>query len=165
MKIIDNDDKIIVFLNNKQYIKDEEKIEDYFKSLFIKLEDKYNLDIDYNDVCVYVDYNYGMILEFRNSDLEYFFDNIDVKINIFKNHYFLYKIDYNYINKDILNHCIVYKNKDSIYLKIKKEIDEKIFLKILEYSDIIYGERAIKIENSSKKVNYEKASSSISWKT
>jgi hypothetical protein len=105
-----------------------------------------------------------MILELKNDDLEYFFDN-DTKINIFKTNYFLYKIDYNFIDKDILKYCIIYKIKDKLYLKINNKIDETLFFKILEYSDIIYGEKAVKIERTSKKVNYEKTSSSTSRKT
>ena len=165
MKIIINDDKIIVFLNDRNSIKKyKEDVELYFKLLFNKLENKYNLYINnYNYLCAYIDYNYGMILELKNDDLEYFFDTDSVKINIFKKHYFLYQIDYNYIDEDILKYCIVYKKNDKFYLKIIKKIDELVFSKILEYSDIIYGEKAIKIEKISKKVNYEKTSSSISW--
>lgn len=163
MKSIIDDDKIIVFLNNKKNI-DEKEIEEYFKTLILKLEDKFDVT-DYNEVSVYQDSNYGMILEFKYDDMEYLFDTSDIKINLFKKNYFLYEIDYNYIDKKILRYCTIYKNKDKLYLKFKRNIDEINFSKILEYSDIIYGEKAIKIENTSKKVNYEKTSSSISRKT
>lgn len=162
MRIIVNDDKTIVFLNNKDGIKfNQDEIEDYFKSLMIKLE---NYDIeDFNEVYVYIDPNYGLILELINNELDYFFDT-DIKVQVFKKKNFLYNINYNYINKNIQKCSIIYKINDQLYLKIKKNIDNFIFSQILEYSDIIYGDEAIKIENIGKKVNYEEACCSTSRK-
>ena len=163
MKFYIDNDKIIVFLNNKKNI-DNDKIEDYLKHIISKLDENYDMS-DYNEVNVYQDCNYGIILEFICDDMEYLFETSDIKINIFKKNYFLYQIDYSYINKEILNYCDLYKNKNKLYLKIKNNISFIDYLKILEYSDIVYGEEAIKIENISKKVNYEKTSCSISRKT
>ena len=104
MKTIIDDDKIIVFLNDKKNI-DENEVEEYFKKLISKLEDKFDIP-NYNEVSVYQDSNYGMILEFKYDDMEYLFDTSDIKINLFKKNYFLYQIDYDYIDKNILKQCM-----------------------------------------------------------
>jgi len=155
MKIIINDDKIIVFLNDLQYINyNENEIENSFNLLLNKLEKKFDIDIkNISEVCIYKDNNYGIILEIKYEEVDCFFDFLDININVFKNNYFLYKIDYNYIDKSIINGNSIYKIKDDFYIKLKRKLDKKIFYKILEYSDIIYGEKALKIENIGKKVN------------
>lgn len=154
MKVIMNDDKIIVFLNNKDYLLVEKNnIEKYIKSLFFKLENNYNLDLNgYNEVLIYKDLNYGIILELNKDDINYFFEQSDIRVNVFRKNKFLYNIDYSYLDNEILSNTVIYKYKNKIYLKIKNNINENIFNKILEYSDIVYGEKVLEILNKCEKV-------------
>ena len=156
MKIILQDNKIIVFLNNKEKInfEDEDKINKYFKKLFIKLNKRYNLEfIGYYNIDIYKN-KYGIILDIVEEDLDYYnyFNQIDMKINI-KNSDFLYQINYDFIDNDLLKNTICYKNYDNIYLKIKNDIDDITLSKLIEYSKVIYGKQAQEILSKSKKVN------------
>lgn len=159
MKLINDDDKIIVFLNDNKILDlNSLEYENYIKELIEKLEDKFNNDL-YDEICIYEDYNYGIVLEFINND-DYF--NSEIKINKFKNKNFLYKIDFNFVDEYIKENLKIYILNNDIYLKIDKKIDNKYYYKILECSEIIYGENALRIEKISKEANYEKTSSSTS---
>ena len=155
MKIILQDNKIIVFLNNKEKInfEDEDKINKYFKKLFIKLNKRYNLEfIGYYNIDIYKN-KYGIILDIVEEDLDYYnyFNQIDMKINI-NNSDFLYQINYDFIDNDLLKNTICYKNYDNIYLKIKNDIDDITLSKLIEYSKVIYGKQAKEKLSKSKKV-------------
>jgi len=157
MKIINDDNKIIVFLSNNKILDLEiDEYEEYIKELINELEKEFSEE--YDEIWIYEDSNYGIILEFKNND--YF--NYEIKINKFKTKNFLYKIDFNFIDEYIKENSKIYILNNDIYLKIDKKIDNKYFYKILEYSEIIYGERTLKIEKLSKEANYEKTSSSTS---
>ncbi len=154
VKVDFKDDKIIVFLNNKKYLNSDSKtFEKYLKKIFSKLENYIPLD-DYYDVFVYKDNYYGVILEFKSSD-SYFFDSYDMNIVFIKSPCFLYEVNYNFIEE--LKGVDIYKYKNKFYLKVK---NETIFTKILEYSDIIYGEYVLEVLKRGKKVSYEEASCS-----
>ena len=105
-----------------------------------------------------------MILEFISED-NFYFDLVDMRANIFKIDYFLYKIDYLYLDEEILKNCDLYKNGSNIYLKIKNDINYKKYIELLEISDIIYGESVLEVLKHSKKVDYEKESCGISRTT
>lgn len=159
MKVILNNNKIIVFLNqiqlNEIEFKDEKKLEDYFKTIFIKLNKNYDIDINgYYNIDVYLDDNYGAILEIEDEELDYYnyFNQIDMKLNISKINSFLYEIKYEFIDNNILNNTICYKSSDRIYLKLNNRIEKKEFYKLLEFSNIIYGKEAEKIIKYGKKV-------------
>lgn len=159
MKTVIKDDKIVVFLNKNNIFdldfNDEKKLKEYFKKLFSQLKKNYNYEVSgYFNIDVYKDKNYGMILEIENEQLDYYsyFNQIDMKINIYKDSLFLYEIGYNFLNADIIKNVICYRYIDKIYLEIKKEINDIIFAKILEYSDIIYGDEVQDIKKNSKRV-------------
>lgn len=150
MKLIFNNNKIIIYLN-KKLILDNTKLDTYFKNLFLKLKDKYNTKIvGYYNINVYTDKTYGSIIEMENQDLDYYnyFDQVDMEIKIIKND-FLYQIDYDYVTKDILNKTVLYKFDGKLYLKI---LDDIILNKILECSKVIYGQELKKIYRNSEKV-------------
>lgn len=159
MKTVIRDDKIIVFLNKKEIVdldfNNELKLEEYFKTLFVKLKKKYKIELSgYYNIDIYPDEYFGIILEIQNEELEYYnyFNQVDMKINILKNSSFLYEIEYGFLDKEILEQVICYKNNDKIYLKIEKNIAEMTFAKILEYSEIIYGDVIDDIIKYGKKV-------------
>lgn len=150
MKLIFKDNKIIVFLNKKLNL-DKTKLENYFKRLFLKIKDRYNLKLSgYYNINVYLDDYYGSIIEIENEDLDYYnyFNQVDMEIKLNKTT-FLYEIDFDYINKEILEKTIVYKVNNKLYFKVK---DKNIVNKIIECSKIIYNEQVKEIIKKSEKV-------------
>ena len=150
MKVVFKDNKIIVFLNKKLDL-DKVNLDIYFKKLFLRIKNKYNLELNgYYDINVYIDNNYGSIIEIENEDLDYYnyFNQIDMEIKVNKTT-FLYEIDYEYLDKELLSKSIVYKQNNKLYFKIT---DKSILNKIIECIKIIYGDRVKEIMKSSKKV-------------
>ena len=150
MKVVFKDNKIIVFLNKKLDL-DKVNLDIYFKKLYLKIKNKYNLELNgYYDINVYIDNNYGSIIEIENEDLDYYnyFNQIDMEIKVNKTT-FLYEIDYEYLDKELLSKSIIYKQNNKLYFKIT---DKNILNKIIECSKIIYGDRVKEIMKSSKKV-------------
>lgn len=160
MKTVIKDDKIIVFLNKEKTqnidFNDEDKLEEYFKTIFSILNKKYNIELNgYYNVDIYKDNNYGIILEIENEQLDYYnyFNQIDMKINISKDNTFLYEIKYEFLDNIFLKNTICYKYLDKIYLKVQDNIDDITFAKLLEFSNVVYGEKINDILKYSKKVS------------
>ena len=150
MKLINKDNKIIVFLNKQINFK-QINLEKYFKKLFIKFKEDYHIELNgYYSINIYIDKFYGSVIEIENEDLDYYnyFNQIDMEVKLNDN-VFLYEIDYEYLNKSIINNSNIYKLKDKLYIQVK---DNNILNKILEYSNIIYGEKIKYILRNSKKV-------------
>ncbi len=150
MKLVFKDNKIIVFLNKNLNL-DKKELENYFKKLFLGIKDKYNLKLNgYYNINVYIDNYYGSIIELENEELEYYnyFNQIDMEIKVIKTP-FLYEIDYEYLDKEILNKTIIYKYNNKLYFKIT---DKTILNKIIECCKIIYGDKVKEIMKLSKKV-------------
>ena len=150
MKLISKDNKIIVFLYKRINFK-QINLENYFKKLFIKFKEDYHIELNgYYSINIYIDKFYGSVIEIENEDLDYYnyFNQIDMEVKLNDN-VFLYEIDYEYLNKSIINNSNIYKLKDKLYIQVK---DNNILNKILEYSNIIYGEKIKYILRNSKKV-------------
>ena len=150
MKLINKDNKIIVFLYKRINFK-QINLENYFKKLFIKFKEDYHIELNgYYSINIYIDKFYGSVIEIENEDLDYYnyFNQIDMEVKLNDN-VFLYEIDYEYLNKSIINNSNIYKLKDKLYIQVK---DNNILNKILEYSNIIYGEKIKYILRNSKKV-------------
>ena len=150
MKLISKDNKIIVFLYKRINFK-QINLENYFKKLFIKFKEDYHIELNgYYSINIYIDKFYGSVIEIENEDLDYYnyFNQIDMEVKLNDN-VFLYEIDYEYLNKSIINNSNIYKIKDKLYIQVK---DNNILNKILEYSNIIYGEKIKYVLRNSKKV-------------
>ncbi len=128
MKIV-NDDKLIIYMTNKylkyKNIDNIDKIEEYFKDIFLILRDNYNILIrGFYNIDVYIDKRYGIILELKKEELDfdYYEDQIDMKITF---HYkkFLLKIN------DIERYKKIYLYKKNYYVDNIEDI---------EFGDIIY---------------------------
>jgi len=159
MKTIIDDNKIIVFLNKKETqgldFNNENKLESYFKSLFLKLKELYDIEIiGYYNIDIYKDNFYGIILEIENEILDYcdYFNQVDMKINVFETNSFLYEIGFEQIPENIKSKTLCYKNLDKIYLMIKENIDDITLAKMLEFSNIVYGDLTDEILKYSKRV-------------
>ncbi len=155
MKLITNGDMIVLYLN-RMYISsldftDKEATEKYMKRLLIKISNKYDINIDgYYVVNLYVDMNYGVVIEIVKEELEYldyFANQIEINTKVTKGS-FLYEV-YNFDNS-LLKKFIVYKIKDKLYLRVKDTISDLEMGKLIENSNIIYGNKANDIIRKAK---------------
>ena len=162
MKVdIIDENNIIVFLNQfftkDMNFLDKDLLEEQFKNLFLKLKDIYNIEINgYYDINIYIDKYYGSILDIKKEEIEYldyFDDQIDMRIILSKYSVFLYKIiDIFEIPKDILNSSLVYKYQNNLYLELRKKIDNIKIGKLLENSFLVYGPITDKILKNGRKI-------------
>ena len=141
MKIIINDDiNMIIFLNN-EYLKIDfnniDELEDYFKDLFLTLKNIYNIKLNgFYYIEVFVDKNYGVILELEKEELEYidYYDNqVDMRVTV-NDSEFMYLIN-DYDLNDIME---IYSFQNNLYGKLKKQINSIKMGEILEKGKIIY---------------------------
>lgn len=160
-----DDGKLIVFLNNLYLKKNsfslKNNLEKYFKSLFIKLNEFYDIEIKgFYDINIYQDNLFGIILKLEKGDLDFYDfydDHIDMKIRIMKKEKFVFKLDkFSMLNKEILDYCRIYQYNNSFYVIPKRTLNDINIGFILENSKIIYGEDAYKIINKAKLINNKK---------
>ena len=152
------DENIVIFLD-KIYLHtldltNQNLIEKKLIKLINKIQNKYSIDLNgYYNVFIYKDNNYGLIIDMQKEELEYldYFNNqIELNIEVIEDS-FLYKIeDIFWLNKSILNKCIIYKNGDTIYLKAKDNLNNFELGIILETGEIIYGKQANNIKKKSQ---------------
>ena len=109
---------------------DIENIKSFFQKIFDKLRKKYKLK-GLVDVDVYVNLDYGMIIEIH--PVCNYFDDIDMKIHIHLGSIFLVEIDMN----DVLDYEDVYYYKGKFYGNYLGICDNEVFYKdteeIMEY--------------------------------
>ena len=146
MKFSSIDDEYTIYLNN--YIIrnidffNNEELEKYINSVFNKLKKIYNIVLNgYYNIDIYIDNNYGAIINIKKDDLEYydyFSDQIDTQIIIHNNSNFLYKVkDFLDIKNNIQSNFSLYKYYDELYIKLNDKIDENKLGFILEYCEEI----------------------------
>ena len=150
MKLIIKDDICIMFLN-KLYIQtldfsNKVLIEKYLKHLLFKIKNKYNIEFDgYCEVILYIDINYGVIIEVKQEEIEYldyFRTPTELNIKVIEGS-FLYEI-YE-MDKQMIKKFTIYKVHDKIYLRAKENLSTIEMGRVLENSKIIYGKEAEKI--------------------
>lgn len=153
MKIEEKDNNLIVFLNIKPKIDFSNKsdLQKYFQKLFLKLNNIYELDLCGSYEIDIYNNNYGIILEIKKQDIEYFeyYDGIDMKITVSKYNDVLYKIK-NY-NEQLEKTCELYMYNGTIYAKPKNQNFQKIGI-LIENSEIIYGKECFQIKKKLKKI-------------
>ena len=120
-------------------------LKELIKNIINKIKKKYYLrkeivlDIypsKYETIIILKDYNKYLSLN----------NNTEIKINIHTNTTFLYQINYNDIQKYKGN---IYYYKNKFYLKIKN-ITKKEYLKLSEYTNLIYQDTDTIIDNAIK---------------
>lgn len=141
MKLESKENILIIYLK-KQLIDTidftkKNELEKYFKELFLKLKEYYNIKINgYYNINVYIDEFYGVVLELQKEELDYYeyFDNqVDMHI-LTEEVQFLYLIeDYFIINE--LNISKLYYYKDKYYILPNINTDYNY---LLENSEVIY---------------------------
>ncbi len=155
MRLITDGDMIILYLN-RMYIRsldftDKEATERYMKRLLMKISNKYNINFDgYYVVNLYVDMNYGVVIEIIKEKLEYldyFGNQIEINTKVTEGS-FLYEVS----NFDVklLKKFVIYKLRDKLYLRIKKDISDLEMGKMLECAKIVYGTKANEIIKKAK---------------
>lgn len=157
MKLDMKEDLLILFLNkfflSSLDINDKEKTTKFLKKIVNKLKNKYDLVFDgYYNMNLYVDINYGLIIEIKKEDLEYldyFTSQFEMNIKVIEDS-FLYEIDD--IEESIIPLFDIYHVCDKIYLKAKEDISQIYLGKLLEYGKIIYGSKAKKILLKARKI-------------
>ena len=153
MKIIFREDVIIIFLKKENInnidFNSKSVIEEYIKQLLTNLKRIINIDLyGLYTLNIFLDKYYGAVVEIDkvDNDIYYLNDIIDMKINIIETE-FLYEIDLLKIDKSKYD---IYLYKDKIFLKIKKDLDNQEFMRLIENSNIIYDDENIRF--SSKKI-------------
>ena len=153
VKVDVRDNNLIVFLNKRILstvdFDNNNDLEKYFKNLFLKLNNIYNIEFygSYN-IVVYIDDHYGAILELLRDDSDYFdyYDTIDMKITISNFTKCLYKLDGIF---DFSGELFFYNGNfyidptDYSYIGLGK---------LLEISDILYGRECDRIIKGAKKL-------------
>lgn len=107
---------------------DIDDVRDFFQSIFDKLRKKYDFH-GLIDVDVYVNNEYGMIIEMMSVDS--YFDDIDIRIKMHLGNVFLVSIDGN----SILDYEDVYYYNDKFYGNYRELCDSEVLYKGTE--DII----------------------------
>ena len=133
---LDNITYQIKLPNKKINIYNKYSLEEITKKIFKKIAKKEKLNpiliLD-----VYEEPMYGTIITLKHYMSMFNINNeYEVKIHIHTNSIFLYKTEYFYINK--IKNKNIYYYKNNYYLKPKKNINKKEYLKLLEASEIIY---------------------------
>lgn len=163
MKIYFIDDLNFTIYLNKFYInnidlKNKDDLETYFKNLFLKIKDSYNISLaGYYNITIYLDNYYGAIIDIEKEELEYFDyfgSQIDMRIAILDNT-FLYQVKDINILKNLFFYGNIYQYKNHFYFEIKKEIPNNFYIHLLEWSTILYKENTEIIMKKGKKIKEE----------
>lgn len=142
-------EKVVIFLPKPFFsfdFEDKEKLEENFKELFLKLEDRYELDMSgFYQIKVYQDLYYGAILDIEQEELPYFdcFDRqVEMSIQIMKDSFFLYQVeDILEIEPEILKHSNCYIFQEHFFLELVHELPLSFYIKLLESSTVVYGRK------------------------
>ena len=143
MKLIFKDDKIILYLNKFNMhnvdLNDKKEINKYTKHILKRVQKNYNIVLKgYYTVNMYFDNNYGIIMEIINEEglyIDYFENNIDINIKLYKDS-FLYEV--NDIN--ISNNYDTYIYDNHIYVSLKNTFSDTLMTKFIEkVINIKYG--------------------------
>lgn len=138
MKVIKNGEfNTEVFLGRDNLnIEDRDELEKYLKNVFNKLNKYYDIRISgFYDVDLYIDKNYGIILDIIRDDIDFepIFNSVDMKITINKES-FLYKLD-DYIYSHFGN---IYNYDNAYYLEVSDTLSNLDMMKLMEDATIVY---------------------------
>lgn len=140
MKVIGNENNITIYINKsnlKFNLDDKEELENYFKGIFIKVKEFYNVKLNgFYITHAYIDDKYGIIIDMERDDVDFiYYNDYEIEMQLVVSDIdFLYEINDIFLNKDIYSKVDIYTYKNKYYLKLK----EDILKDIIEYSNIIY---------------------------
>ncbi len=159
MKVLKKDGKnVVIFLPSFNIFLDrlkKDELEDYFRALFLKLEERYGIDQSgFYQIYVYKDIYYGVVLEIEEEEIPYldYLDNeVEMNIHIPKETIFMYQLeDILALDLDTLKASDLYFYQNKFYIELKKEISKKNYFQLLEYGELIYGDKTKKIQKLGK---------------
>lgn len=146
--------KIVIYLFNKKYkidFRNENSVKKHLKDIFFKIKDYYNIKIEgYYEVDVYINEYYGIILELKKQNFDYYDyleNEIEMKIKIHREKY-LYMIENYNVN---MNKYDIFKLDNNLYLCPKEKLSQIEMAKLVENAKLIYDssdiiKKAIKID-------------------
>ena len=140
MKVIGNEENLTIYINKRNLkinIDDKEELEDYFRSIFIKIKEFYNIKLNgFYITRAYIDNNYGIIIDMKKDDNDFiYYNDYEIEMQLIVNEVtFLYEIEDIFMSKNIYPKIDIYSYKNKYYLKLK----EDILNNIIEYVNIIY---------------------------
>lgn len=138
MNLSYDENNIIVYINNINNNIDftnTNSIREYFKIIFLKLKNYYNIKLSgIYKVKVYKDFN--IVIELFEEESDYY-DEIDMEIELIEN-IFLYQIEDIYISKDIIKKSKILKYNNNLYLMIINKLTNKELGYLYEISKLIY---------------------------
>lgn len=150
MKIITMDlDSIILYLSDMDFSLEEniDVLEEKFRDIFLHLKGLYDIDIEgYYRIDIYKDKYYGVIVEIKKEEFEYFdcFDNqVDMRISIHDD-FILYEFDdFFSVPESLIKKMKFYIYHDKVYGKLNDLVSEIDGSKLHEYSSsVLYGANA-----------------------
>ena len=130
--IINNDGSLFIIKIYKESIDnfdlfDIDNVTDIFKDILVKIKRKYNVS-GLCDIDVYVNYDFGMIIEINN--VYKYGKDIDVKIRFHIDSYFMNEIDFDPEDINLYEDLYYYNNK--YYTMYNKLWDSNIIYKDCE---------------------------------
>ena len=138
MNLSYDENNIIVYVNNINNNIDftnTNSIREYFKIIFLKLKNYYNIKLSgIYKVKVYKDFN--IVIELFEEESDYY-DEIDMEIELIENT-FLYQIEDIFISKDIIKKSKILKYNNNLYLMIINKLTNKELGYLYEISKLIY---------------------------
>ena len=158
MKIEYIQDTIIIYIHtydqNGMNFKNKEKVEQYFRELFLKLKKDYEIALSgFYHIKVYTDAYYGAILVLEKEEFEYypsFDETLDMQIIIDDMKKILFKCEdcLDFLKKD----CWIYEYQSLYYIELKSKEDTQFMGKLLEIATPIFGEDVEKVLRYGKKI-------------
>lgn len=138
MKIEIEHDQITLFLKKEEiedfHFEDIEEVEEYFRTLFSKLEEYYQITIEgFYNISVFLDKAEGMILKLEKEDIDYYhFHQIEMRI-VKEDTVFLYQVEdiLDFLESDV----DIYFYKNEFYIKNNNQ--KKVY-NLYEFGKIIY---------------------------
>ena len=156
MKIIFENDDIKIYLN-KEYtnnvdINNISELEEYLSRILFRLKNDYQIEIiGYYELKVLYDDFYGIVIILNKHNFEYadlFESQVDLDLNINKTNFFLYQVDDLFVIDDkLLKKVVIYIYKQKLYLKLISNIETLEMGRLLEFSNLICGDKVNKIIN------------------
>lgn len=155
MKIDFEDNDLIVFLCNERVKNidffNKAELDNYFKDLFLKLNDIYCLDlIGSYEIELFIDSDCGIILRICEDDIDYYGSIIDISVSISKCNKFIFKL--NGSIGDLLEKCELFIFNDDLYI-IPLNFNYLEYGILLENSEIVYGKKYYEIKKHCKKIS------------
>ncbi len=148
MKVLKNDyNHYEIFLNHYDIdhfdILQKQELEDYLKSIFLRLKKGYRMTINgYYEIDAYYDNSYGMILNMEKEDIDYYefsFNQIDMRITLDRNCRFLYLFEDCFeIPEKLKKKGICYFYHNQCYFLPQLELTELEIGALLEKSVLVY---------------------------